>query len=79
MSQQTEAVGDYRVHCADEQPANIHRVEARSFSEAAFTFLERWHVAAHADEVQVIVEAERSGERHCFTVDLSSGEAQPCD
>lgn len=69
----------YCVHCSDETPPNTHRVEAKSFSEAALTFLECWHVAAHGDEVQVIVEQADSGERHCFTVDLASGDASPCD
>lgn len=78
MTTQAETVSDYRVHCPDETPSNTHRVEARSFSEAAVTFLERWHVAAHGEEVQVIVEETHTGERHCFTVDLESGDAQPC-
>lgn len=69
----------YAVHCSDEAPPHSHRVEARSFSDAALTFLERWHGAGYAQEVQVIVEAQDTGERHCFTVDLRSGDAEPCD
>ncbi len=68
----------YCVHCSDEAPTNTHRVEAKSFTEAAVTFLERWHVEAYAEAVSVIVEAQETGERHCFTVDLSTGEAAPC-
>ncbi len=78
MTSRADDIRDYRVHCADEAPANTHRVEARSFSEAALTFLERWHVAEHTQGVSVIVEEHGSGERHCFTVDLDSGEAEPC-
>lgn len=78
MTSQAEQTRDFRVHCTDQAPANTHRVEARSFSEAAVTFLERWHVAEHAEEVSVIVEETHTGERHCFVVDLESGEAEPC-
>jgi len=48
--------------------------------DAAIGFLECHHPAVTEDDtVAVIVEDHDTGHRHCFQVDLGSGEAEPCD
>ncbi|MES2032987.1 MAG: DUF5961 family protein [Pseudomonadota bacterium] len=70
----------YSVHAADEGRGRSHTVEGTSFEDAAFAFVERWAPAPDADgDVAVIVQDIESGARHCFRIDLGSGEAAPCD
>ena len=53
--------------------------EARSFAEAAVLFAEGWHPATEADgAVSVTVTDCDSGEQHCFTVHLDSGDVESC-
>ena len=53
--------------------------EAASFVEAALMFTERWHPATEEDgSVSVTVVDCDSGEQHCFTIDVDSGDVEPC-
>jgi hypothetical protein len=70
----------YCVHAAHDGPGAAHRVEGRSFEDAAMTFVEIWSPAPDTDgEVSVIVREAEGGREQCFRIDLSSGDAAPCD
>ena len=71
----------YCVHARDEGRHRAHEVEATSAVDAAATFVERWlpETALSNGEVAVVVEEIGSGERHCLTIDLHTGEAEACD
>ena len=80
MIQSSDETRDYSVHAADEGRGRSHRVQGTSFEDAAFAFVERWAPAPDADgDVAVIVEDAETGARHCFRIDLGSGETAPCD
>ena len=67
----------YAVHATHEAPARGRVVKDASFEAAAMHYLEECHPAADEDEVSVMVEDCETGERHCFRVDLETGEAAP--
>jgi hypothetical protein len=70
----------FSVHGQAEAPSCGQLVEGAGFEDAALRFLEAYHAPAHADDaVALIVEDCESGERQCFTVDLTTGETAPCD
>ncbi|MBP6545363.1 MAG: hypothetical protein KA220_01495 [Phenylobacterium sp.] len=49
------------------------------FETAAFEFVERWRPEPDEDgEVEVTVTDTETGERHCFRIDLGSGESEAC-
>jgi len=80
MTQASDETRSYSVHAADEGRGRSHQVQGVSFEEAAFAFVERWAPAPDGDgDVAVIVEDAETGHRHCFRIDLGSGEAAPCD
>lgn len=63
-----------------EAPGRGRVVEGEGFEDAALAFLEAFHPAPDAhDAVSLVVEDCDSGERRCFTVDLATGAAAPCD
>ena len=67
------------VHAAHEGRGAAHRVEGRSFEEAAVAFVETWRPGVSADgAVQVIVRDAEDGREHCFVVDMDGGDAAPC-
>lgn len=71
----------YCVHARDEGRHRAHEVQAESAADAAIVFVERWlpEAALEAGEISVVVEEAGSGERHCLTIDLGTGEAEACD
>ncbi|MDP3660685.1 DUF5961 family protein [Phenylobacterium sp.] len=70
----------FSVHATEGAPGRAHMVEGASFEDAAVHFAMEWGVDADGDgEASVMVEDQDSGERHCFRIDLGSGDAAPCD
>ena len=70
----------FSVHDCAEAPSRARLVEGSGFEDAALHFLEVFHPQAVDDDaVSLIVEDCESGERQCFTIDLATGEAQPCE
>ncbi|RZJ88995.1 MAG: hypothetical protein EON88_20465 [Brevundimonas sp.] len=68
------------VHAAHEGRGAGHRVEGKSFEEAAVAFVEIWGPAVSTEgEVQVIVRDADDGREHCFIVDVNDGDAAPCN
>ena len=54
-------------------------VEGLTFEDAALHFVEDHHPAPDADdEVSLYVEDVETGEQQCFTIDLATGETEPC-
>ena len=69
----------FSVHGAEDAPGRGHQLEAFGFEDAALHFAADCHpYAADADEVSLLVEDCETGERRCFTLDLSTGETAPC-
>ena len=68
----------FSVHGVEAAPSRGQRVAARSFEDAALTFLETHHPPDFS-EVSLLVEDCETGERQCFRVDLESGATEPCD
>jgi hypothetical protein len=69
----------FTVHAQDDARRG-HRVEGASFEDAAIAFVELWSPEPDADgDVSVIVREIETGVRHCFRIDLGSGETAPCD
>ena len=69
----------FHVHARHEGRHASHRVEGRSFEDAAVAFVERWAPAVDADgDVSVLVAEGETGAEHCFTINLAEGEASPC-
>lgn len=69
----------FHVHARHEGRHASHRIEGRSFEEAAVAFVERWAPAVDADgDVSVLVAEGDTGAEHCFTVNLLEGDATPC-
>lgn len=79
MDHATQTSRTFHVHARNEGRDHSHRVEAKSFEEAAIGFVERWH-CAQTDEgaVSVLVAEGDTGSEHCFTVHLDEGDASPC-
>ena len=46
--------------------------------EAALLFAERWLSDAEEPELKVTVVDGETGARHCFTLDLGTGDVGPC-
>ena len=75
-----DAPGRYCAYALDDPGGRLHGApEAKSFAEAALIFTEVWHPPAdEAGEVAIMVIDKETGEQQCFTVDLGSGDAEPC-
>jgi hypothetical protein len=70
----------FSVHGQADAPSRGRLVTGAGFEDAALRFVEEFHPAADADDaVSLIVEDCDSGERRCFTIDLATGETEPCD
>ncbi|HEY8571473.1 DUF5961 family protein [Phenylobacterium sp.] len=70
----------FSVHGVEEAPSRGHMVEGVSFEDAALHYIEDCHPAPDSDdEVALFVEDCETGERQCFRIDLTTGEAAPCD
>lgn len=70
----------FAVHEASEDRARGRTVEAKSFKDAAFEFLDAWRPEAddHGDVTLVVTDCA-SGREHCLQIDVGTGEAAPCD
>jgi hypothetical protein len=69
----------FSAHAANESRQRTCDLVGQSFEDAALAFVERWHPQADEDgEVEVMVTDCETGERHCFRIDVGSGEAAPC-
>jgi hypothetical protein len=69
----------FTVHGSGEPPARTRHITGVSFEDAALAYVEEWRPAPDdGDEVSVIVEDARTGERQCFRIDLGTGAAAPC-
>ena len=69
----------FDVHAAHEGRHARHRVEGRSFEDAALAFADQWGAATPDGDLQVIVRDADDGREHCFTIDLGDGAARSCD
>lgn len=77
---QAPAQRRYCVRGVAETASRALVVTGRSFEDAALHFLEDHHPAADQDdEVSLYVDDLETGERHCFRIDLETGETAPCD
>ncbi|HEY2357000.1 MAG TPA: DUF5961 family protein [Phenylobacterium sp.] len=68
----------FSVHGLEEGPARTHLVDGVSFEDAALAYLEDRHLE-ETHEVALLVEDCATGERQCFSVDLTTGATTPCD
>jgi hypothetical protein len=68
----------FSVHGVEDAPSRGHLVDGVSFEDAALRYVEDRHIEA-AEDVSLLVEDCATGERQCFRIDLSTGEAAPCD
>lgn len=70
----------FAIHSHQAAPGRAQLIDGVGFEDAALRFVEEFHPAADADDaVSLIVEDCGTGERQCFTIDLATGEAEPCD
>ena len=70
----------FAVHEASEARERSCTVEAKSFEDAAQTFLEVWHPVVDPDEeVTLIVTECETGRERCLRIDAGTGESAPCD
>jgi len=68
------------VHGVGEPPACARLVEGLTFEDAALHYVEDHQPAADADgDFSLYVEDVETGERQCFTIDLATGETEPCE
>lgn len=57
-----------------------HIVQAGSYEAAAVTFTEIYSPPVDGDgDIRIFVTDLDEGQEHCFIVDLTDGEAEPCD
>lgn len=69
----------FSARAATERRQHAFDVTGPDFETAAFEFIERWRPAPDEEgEVEVVVTDTETGERHCFRIDLGSGEAEAC-
>lgn len=79
MAQIDQEPRRFSAHAGTETRQQTHDVFGVSFEDAAFDFIDRWAPAPDDEgEVQVTVTDAETGERHCFRIDLDSGEAAAC-
>lgn len=79
MGQANPTHRTFHVHARHEGRHASHRVEGKSFEEAAVAFVERWQPSVDAEgEVSVLVSEGETGSEHCFTVNLLEGDATAC-
>jgi hypothetical protein len=70
----------FAIHGHEAASSRAHLIEGAGFEDAALRFVEEFHPAADADDaVSLIVEDCDTGERQCFTIDLATGETEPCE
>jgi len=70
----------FSVHARHVDRHHARTLEETSFEAAAVAYLEDFHPPVGDEpEIRVIVHDLDSGHEHCFTVDLDTGETEPCD
>jgi hypothetical protein len=68
----------FRVHARHLDRHHARTVSERSFEAAAVAYVEDLHALGDEPEISVIVLEVVSGHEQCFTIDLGTGEAEPC-
>lgn len=69
----------FRVHARHVDAHHARILIEPSFEAAAIAYVEDLHeLAGDGEELSVIVEEVETGHRHCFRIDLDSGETSPC-
>lgn len=69
----------FSARAVTEGQQRAYDVTGADFETAAFAFVDRWHPRPDEDgDVEVVVTDAETGERHCFRIDLGSGEAEAC-
>jgi hypothetical protein len=77
---EASALRRYCVHLATDGAAGAQTLEATGFESAALVFVEGQHAFGDTDDALTLyVEDLETGQRQCFQIDLSTGEAEPCD
>jgi hypothetical protein len=71
------AIREFRVRHRDEHHARVF--EAPSFEVAVIAFLESCGgEVGDGGDLKVVVADLETGDEHCFSIDLATGEAEPC-
>ena len=78
MASRPPETRSFRVHARSVDAHHGRIVHEPSFEAAAVAYLEDLHEVGGDDEMKVIVRDIETGHEHCFTVDLGTGETQPC-
>jgi hypothetical protein len=78
MANRPEDVRSFRVHARHVDAHHARLVQEPSFEAAAVAYMEDLHEIGDEDAIKVIVRDIESGHEHCFTVDVETGETQPC-
>jgi hypothetical protein len=79
MTQAATETRTFRVHARHVDAHHARTLEEPSFEAAAVAYVEDLHeLPGDGDEISVIVQDVQSGHRHCFKVDLESGDTAPC-
>lgn len=69
----------FRVHARHVDHHHARVVEEASFEAAAIAYLEDFpEIGPDGAEISVVVRNLDDGREHCFTVDLDTGETEPC-
>jgi len=80
MSPIADKTRPFRVHACHVDSHQARVLREVSFEAAAVAYVEDFHPPmADAREISVIVREVDTGHEHCFRIDLSSGDAAPCD
>jgi hypothetical protein len=68
----------FRVHARHLDRHDARIVSEQSFEAAAVAYVEDLHAVGDDPQISVIVLEVASGHEQCFTIDIDTGEAQPC-
>jgi hypothetical protein len=78
MTQITGENRQFRVHARHVESHYARVLKEASFEAAAVAYLEDFHKPITDHEISVIVREVGTGHKHCFRIDLESGETAPC-
>jgi len=78
MAQPAQDLHRYRVHARHVDQHHARVLEEASFEAAAVAYVEDLHDVPADDAISVIVRDLDGGHEHCFTIDLETGDAEPC-
>ena len=68
----------FRVHARHLERHHARMLSEQSFEAAAVAYVEDLHAIGDEPEISVIVLDVGSGHEQCFTIDIETGEAEPC-